>query len=184
MSTTSNILKKDTHSIKNGIEKLVVNVGLGRIGQQPQFKEKILPEILRELSLITGQKPSPRPARKSIAGFKVREGDVIGAKVTLREKRMDNFLTELINVVLPRVRDFRGIDLKNIDESGNLNLGFRDQSVFPEIDLDKSKVSFGLQITVVPKEKDREKALDLYKSIGIPLKGLAQESKSAKADEG
>lgn len=152
------------------IEKVVVNVGVGRMRQTPSFEEKILPEIIKELSQITGQKPSPRAARKSIAGFRIRQGDIVGLKVTLRGKRMADFLNKVINIALPRVRDFRGLDLKNVDSGGNLNIGFRDKQVFPEIDMDKSKFDFGLQVTVVPKEKNREKAIDLYRSIGVPLK--------------
>ncbi len=161
------IMSKD---LTKQIERVVVNIGVGKKRDQQGFDEKILPEISKELALITGQRPSYRPARKSIAGFKIREGDVVGLKVTLRGQRMADFLTRVINVALPRVRDFRGIDLSNIDEMGNLNFGFRDQTVFPEVDMDTSNVSFGFQVTVVPKKRNRENAIDLYRTIGVPLK--------------
>lgn len=156
-------------SLEKQFEKAVVNVGVGRLRQQAQFEEKIMPEIMRELAMITGQKPSPRPAKKSIAGFKTRIGDVVGLKVTLRRKRMADFLKKLISVILPRVRDFRGIPRKQIDSAGNLSFGFREQLVFPEISADKSKVNFGIEVTVVPKIKKKDKAIELYKSSGFPL---------------
>lgn len=152
-------------------EKVVINVGVGRLRHNPHFDEKVMPEIIKELALITGQKASPRPAKIAIAGFKTREGDIIGLKITLRGHRMRDFLERLINIVFPRVRDFRGIDKKVIDQKGNLNLGFKDQLVFPEIIPDKSKVNFGLQVTIVPiPDKKRVDAIDLYKSINFPLK--------------
>lgn len=154
----------------NQIEKITVNIGVGRLRQQSQFEEKILPEIIKEMSLITGQKPSPRPAQKSIAGFKIRSGETVGLKTTLRGKRAANFLNRLINVVLPRVKDFRGLDLKKVDIAGNLSIGLDDYLVFPEIEADKSKVDFGLEITITPKIKNREKAIALYKEKGIPFK--------------
>ncbi len=156
--------------IRQQIEKIVVNAGLGRLSQQGQFEEKILPEVEKEFSTITGQKASTRPAKKSIAGFKIREGQVVGLKATLRQKRMEDFLIRLVTTALPRVKDFRGLDLKNVDESGNLNIGFKEQNVFPEIDMEKSKTSFGIQVTIVPRKKNREQAIDLYRRIGLPLK--------------
>jgi large subunit ribosomal protein L5 len=157
-------------NIRQQIEKIVVNAGLGRLSQQGQFEEKILPEIDKEFSAITGQKASVRPAKKSVAGFKIREGQIIGLKTTLRHKRMEDFLTRLINLALPRVKDFRGLEISNVDESGNLNIGFKEQVVFPEIDTEKSRVNFGIQVTVVPRKKNRETAIDLYRRLGLPLK--------------
>lgn len=162
MNNMENLYKK--------IEKVVVNAGLGRLSQQGQFEEKILPEVEKEFAAITGQKGSARPAKKSIAGFKIRENQTIGLKVTLRSRRMEDFLKRLANLALPRVKDFRGLDLKNVDENGNLNIGIKEQVVFPEIDTEKSKVNFGMQVTVVPKEKDRESSIDLYRRLGLPLK--------------
>jgi len=159
--------------VTKNLEKIVINVGLGRLRQQSgNFDEKALPEIMKELALITGQKSAPRQAKKSIAGFKIREGDIVGVQTTLRGKRMEDFLKRLIGFVLPRVRDFRGIELKNVDAVGNLNIGFREQLVFPEISADKSKVNFGLQVTIVTVLKNRDEAIDFYRSIGVPLKKL------------
>ncbi|OGM91611.1 50S ribosomal protein L5 [Candidatus Wolfebacteria bacterium RIFCSPLOWO2_01_FULL_45_19] len=152
------------------LEKIVVNVGVGRLSQAPNFSDKILPEIDKELALITGQKPSPRGAKQSIAGFKIRAGNVVGLKVTLRGKRMRDFLSRLVNIALPRVRDFRGVDLKNVDKSGNLSIGFREHSVFPEINLETSRVNFGLEVTLVPKIRIREKAIEAYRQLGVPFK--------------
>ena len=156
--------------IRDHILKIVVNVGLGKLRNLSAFEEKILPEVAKEVALITGQKPSPRPVRISIAGFKTRECDIVGLQVTLRGKRMEDFLARLINFTLPRVKDFRGLALGSIEHSGNLNIGFKEQFVFPEISAEKSKISFGLQVTVVTDLKNREKAIDFYRSIGVPLK--------------
>lgn len=156
--------------IKKHIEKIVVNIGIGKLTQRAQFKDKVLPEVIKELSVITGQKPAPRQAKKPIANFKTRTGDTIGLQVTLRGTRMEDFFKKLIHIALPRVKDFRGISIDNIDEHGNLNVGFREQYVFPEIDIDHSIVNFGLQVTIVPKIKNRVKAIDFYKSSGVPLK--------------
>ena len=156
--------------LREHIEKIVVGAGLGRLNQQAQFEEKILPDVSKEFSMITGQKASVRPAKKSIAGFKIREGQIVGLKVTLRQKRMEDFFERLVKLALPRVKDFRGLDLKNIDESGNLNIGFKEQNIFPEIDMEKSKVNFGLQVTIVPRKKNRDFAIDLYRRLGLPLK--------------
>lgn len=152
------------------IEKVVVNAGVGRLSQQPNFEEKILPEIIKELSLITGQRPAETQSKQSIAGFKIREGQIVGLKITLRGKRMNDFIQRIIKAVLPRIRDFRGIILKNIDSRGNLNIGLRDQMVFPEINPEESKVDFGLQISIVCNAQKREEAIELYKSLGFPLK--------------
>lgn len=154
------------------LEKAVVNIGVGRLRQSTgaQFEEKILPEIMKELGLITGQKPAPRPAKLSIAGFKIRQGDIVGVKVTLRGRRLNDFSNRIINVVLPRVRDFKGLDQKAIDRNGNLSVGFKEQYVFPEISPDKSKISFGFEVTFVPRAKNREDAIMLYKSLGFRLK--------------
>ncbi len=158
--------------MKNKLEKIVVNSGIGRLSTaSPNFPEKVLPEIVKDFAALTGQKPATRAARQSIAGFKIREGQIVGLQVTLRGKRMTDFLEKIVKVVLPRVRDFRGIDLKNIDSRGNLNLGIKENVVFPEINPEVSKAGFGLQITVVPKAvKSREEAVRLYRELGVPLK--------------
>ncbi|MEK7162835.1 MAG: 50S ribosomal protein L5 [Patescibacteria group bacterium] len=152
------------------IEKIVVNVGVGRLSQQSNFEDKILPELIKDFSLITGQKPAVCKAKKSIAGFKIRIGQIIGLKTTLRRKRMINFFEKLIKIVFPRVRDFQGISLKNIDNQGNLSTGLKDNSVFPEINPEISKVDFGMEISIVVKAKNKEEAIELYRILGIPLK--------------
>ncbi len=155
---------------RNRLEKIVVSVGVGRMRQNQQFEEKVLPAIVEELGLITGQRSAPRSAKKSVAGFKSREGDIIGLTTTLRGKRMDDFLKRLINVSLPRVRDFRGIDLKHFDERGNLTIGFREHTVFPEINSETSKVNFGLQVTLVADTKNKEEGIAFFRGLGLPLK--------------
>lgn len=152
------------------LEKIIVSVGVGKTRlNSPQFEEKVLPEIMKEFAAITGQKPAITKAKKSIAGFKVRQGEIIGLKAILRRKRMNDFLTRVANVVLPRVRDFRGLNVKSIDQNGNLSFGFKDQLVFPEVNPETSRVNFGIEVTLVAHLKNKEKAIDFYKAQGIPL---------------
>jgi len=151
------------------LEKIVVSTTVGRLSQRPGFADKILPAIAKDLAVITGQKPAPRPARKSIAGFKIREGDIVGLKVTLRGKRMKDFLKKFVEVALPRVRDFRGIDPKAIDAQGNLTIGVREHIVFPEVNPDETKIDFGLEVTLVSSTKNKEESYKLFKSLGVPL---------------
>jgi large subunit ribosomal protein L5 len=156
--------------VNNIIEKIIINAGIGRLSQQPNFEEKILPELIRDISLITGQKPMICRAKKSIAGFKMRAGQIVGLKTTLRRKKMADFLVKLIKITFPRIRDFQGIDLKNIDSNGNLSIGFKEQTVFPEINPEAVKFDFGLEISIVSKAKNREEAITLYRLLGMPLK--------------
>ncbi len=152
------------------IEKIVVNIGIGRLSSQPHFEDKLLPEVIKELSAMTGQKPSERTAKKSIAGFKLRTGTVVGLKVTLRGQRLKHFLAKLVSVVLPRVRDFRGLPLKSVDKNGNLTIGLKEHWVFPEIIQEVSKVNFGVEMTLVPKLiANREAAIELYRTLKIPF---------------
>ena len=155
---------------RNRLEKIVVSVGVGKMRQNQQFEEKILPVIIEELALITGQKAAPRGAKKSIAGFKSREGDIIGLTTTLRGKRMEDFLKRLVNISLPRVRDFRGIDLKHFDDRGNLTIGFREHTVFPEFNAETSKANFGLQVTLVSDAKTKEEGVAFFRDLGLPIK--------------
>lgn len=152
------------------LEKIVVATGVGRLRQRPRFEEDLLPEIVKELGLITGQKPKITKAKQSVAGFKVREGDIVGLKVTLRGKRMKDFLLRLIGFVLPRIRDFRGLDPKSIDAQGNLTIPIREHIVFPEINSDEVKVDFGLEVTLVTSTKNPGEALTVYQELGLPLK--------------
>lgn len=152
------------------LEKIVVATGLGKLRQRPQFEESFLPEIKKEMALITGQEPAITKAKQSVAGFKVREGDIVGLKVTLRGQKMKDFSTRLIGFVLPRIRDFRGLDPKSIDAQGNLTIPIREHTVFPEINPDEIKVDFGLEVTLVSNVKKSEEALKFYKELGVPLK--------------
>ena len=148
------------------IEKVVINIGLGRALRD----EKFLEVALRDLALITGQKLKTTLAKKSIANFKIREGLIIGAVATLRGRKMSDFMDRLIKIALPRTRDFRGIDAKSIDKSGNLTIGVKEHIVFPEIKGEEVRNIFGFEVTIVVKAKNREEALTLYKNLGFPIK--------------
>ena len=168
---------KEEFGYKNNIavpklEKVIVNCGFGGViaSKTGQEREKLLEYITQDMALITGQKPALREAKKSISGFKLRKGAVVGAMVTLRGKRMYDFLERLIYVALPRSRDFRGINQKSIDQKGNLNIGFREQIVFPEITAEKEKSIFGLEVTVVTTAKSRKEGIKLLKLLGFPIK--------------
>ena len=152
------------------LEKIVIATGVGKLRSRPKFEENLLPEIIKELGLITGQKPMIAKAKKSVAGFKVREGDIVGLKITLRGRKMRDFLARLIGFVLPRIRDFRGINPKSIDTGGNLTIPIREHIVFPEINPDEVKVDFGLEVTLVSNVKSPEEGLSFYKKLGVPLK--------------
>ena len=154
------------------LKKIVVSTSVGRLSQRPGFADKVLPAIMDDLATITGQKPAPRAARKSISGFKIRAGDIVGVKVTLRGKRMNDFLKRLVETALPRVRDFRGIDPKQIDTQGNLTIGIREHIVFPEVNPDEVKTDFGLEVTLVSDTKNKEESHELFKSLGVPLKEM------------
>lgn len=148
------------------VEKVVVNVGIGRIVKESDRVK----EVFEAITDITGQQPLKTKARKSLAGFKIREGQEIGIKVTLRGQRMWDFLTRLINGALPRVRDFQGITLSSIDANGNLNIGIKEHTVFPEIVAERVRTIFSFQVTVVSSAKDRTSAEKLYRGLGFPLK--------------
>lgn len=148
------------------LEKIIVNMGVGEATQN----SKLMDAAMADLTLITGQKPLLRKAKKSEAGFKLREGMPIGAKVTLRKERMYDFLDRLVNVVLPRVRDFEGVPSNSFDGRGNYSVGLRDQLVFPEIDFDKVEKLLGMSITMVSSAKTDEEGRALLKAFGMPFK--------------
>lgn len=154
------------------IKKVVVNTSFGKdaVSKTSSEREKMRNIIMQDLALITGQKSKLMKSKKSIAGFKLREGLEIAAIVTLRKERMWDFLERLIFLSLPRSRDFKGIDSKSIDKKGNLSMGFREHISFPEIFTEKEKTIFGFEITVVVKAKDKEEGLELYKLLGFPIK--------------
>ena len=145
------------------LKKVVVNMGFGIVDKNE------LQGLLEQLTLLTGQKPIVNKARKSIANFKLRDGMNIGAKVTLRGNRMYEFLNRLINVALPRIRDFRGVPSTAFDGMGNYTLGLKDQSIFPEIDANNIKKTQGMDITIVTSATSNEEALKLLTLLGMPF---------------
>mgnify|MGYP002746295354 CR=1 FL=1 len=147
------------------LDKIVVNMGIGEAASNP----KLIDAAIVELAQITGQQPVARAARKSEAGFKLREGQKIGAKVTLRKEKMYEFLDRLISITLPRVRDFEGVSPKGFDGRGNYTLGLREQIVFPEIEIDKVDKIFGLGITIVSTAENDEQGRALLKAFGMPF---------------
>jgi large subunit ribosomal protein L5 len=147
------------------IQKVVVNIGLGKAIDEP----KLLDGAVEDLRIITGQQPVITKAKKSIAGFKLREGRSIGVKVTLRGEKMWSLLDRLINIALPRIRDFRGVPSK-LDGRGNYTVGLREQLVFPEIDFDKIDQLRGMEITIVTSAKTDEEGRRLLKLLGMPFR--------------
>lgn len=146
--------------------KISVNRGLGEAAKN----SKEFDLSLKEISLITGQQPTINKARKSVAGFKIREEMPVGGSVTLRHKQMYTFLTKLIHIVLPRIRDFRGIDQNGFDGRGNYNLGLKEQLMFPEIEYDEVNQLHGFDISIVTTAKTDEEAFTLLKGLGMPFK--------------
>lgn len=147
------------------LDKVVVNIGLGEAVQNP----KALDAAVQDLTLITGQKPVVTRAKKSIAGFKLREGMPVGVKVTLRGERMYEFVDKLFNVALPRVRDFRGVSPKSFDGRGNYSLGLKEQLIFPEIEYDKIDKLRGLEVVFATTAKTDEEGRELLKLLGMPF---------------
>ena len=159
------------HNYKNvmevpKLEKIVVNIGCG----DATTNSKLLEGAMKDLETITGQKPVATKAKKAIAGFKLREGQAIGCKVTLRGENMYNFLDKLISITLPRVRDFRGISNKAFDGRGNYTLGIKEQMIFAEIEYDNIVKSRGMDIVFVTTAETNEEAFDLLNEIGIPFR--------------
>ena len=147
------------------LDKIIINVGAG----EAKENEKIIDNIMNDLALITGQKAIPCRAKKSVANFKLRQGQVIGVKVTLRGERMYEFADRLFNVALPRVRDFRGINGNSFDGRGNYAFGIKEQMIFPEIDFDKIDAVRGMDICFVTTAKPDEEAKELLKLMGAPF---------------
>lgn len=147
------------------IEKVVVSVGTGRVDDKAKIAL-----IQDRLAKITGQKAAPRPARQSIASFKLREGEIIGYQVTLRGQRKLDFLNKLIHIALPQTRDFRGLKTSSIDEMGNYTLGIKEHTIFPETADEDIRDVFGMSITIVTTAKTKEEAEALLRHIGLPLK--------------
>ncbi|MEY4731900.1 MAG: hypothetical protein RL681_846 [Candidatus Parcubacteria bacterium] len=169
ISTTA-ISSERTKAIRAFLEKIVVNAGVGRASQTPNFEEKILLQIMRDFALITGQKPRVNRAKKSIAGFKVREGQIVGLHATLRGANLVDFFERFHRIVLPRVRDFGGVDVEHIDEHGTLNVGFREHVTFPEVNPEESPFIFPLGVSMVPRKRNRAAAIEQFRVLGIPFK--------------
>lgn len=166
---------KEEFEIKNvrqvpKLEKIVMNVGFGKA----QSDSKIAEIITNTLRKVTGQQPLSTAAKHSIAGFKLRQGQKIGLKVTLRRARMYDFLDRLVNVTLPRVRDFHGLARASVDKSGNYTFGLSDQAVFPELTYEDTIVTHGLEITLVTSTSDRTQSLRLLELLGLPLEKEAK----------
>ena len=147
------------------LEKITINMGLG----EAKDNSKIMESAVKEIALIAGQKPVVTKARKSIANFKVREGMNVGAKVTLRGARMEEFMDKLVNIALPRVRDFRGVSTKAFDGRGNYALGIREQLLFPEIEYDKVEKIRGMEMIFVTTAQTDEEAKELLRLLGMPF---------------
>lgn len=165
---TKNLMKKFDYKSTMQIpkmEKIVINIGVGDAVNNSKFLE----EAVEELTLISGQKPIVTTAKKSIAGFKVREGQAIGCKVTLRSERMYEFLDKLVSISLPRVRDFRGVPKNSFDGRGNYTLGVKEQLIFPEIDFDKVAKLRGMDIVFVTTAKTDEEGRALLTELGMPF---------------
>ena len=148
------------------VEKVALNVGIGKVAKD----DKTVERIVRDLARLTGQKPIFRKAKKSIASFKTRQGMNIGLMATLRGQRMYDFMDRLITISLPRSKDFRGIDTKNFDKNGNLNLGIKESSIFPEVTYETLKDIFSLEVTVATTAKDKQKGIALLRLMGFPIK--------------
>ena len=148
------------------IERVVVNVGVGSTLRDEQAQQL----VANNLAKITGQKAVPTIAKKAISAFKTRQGMIVGYKVTLRGKIMLDFINRLINVVLPRTRDFRGIESKSVDKAGNLTIGIKEHIIFPEIFQEEIKKIFGLEITINTTAKSKEETLEFFQLLGFPIK--------------
>ncbi len=148
------------------IEKIVINMGVGRA----QEDIKILESAMADLATITGQKPVITRAKKAVANFKLRKGVPVGCKVTLRKTKMYDFLDRLVNVTLPRIRDFRGVSPSAFDKQGNYTLGITEQAIFPEINIDKVKHVQGMDIVIVIKAKSKEQSKEMLRFLGMPFR--------------
>jgi large subunit ribosomal protein L5 len=148
------------------IVKVVINVGAG----EAVSNKNVIEKIAEQIGIISGQKPVITKARKSVAAFKIRQGLPIGVKVTLRGQNMYNFLEKLVKIVIPRLRDFRGISDSTVDQNGNMNIGFSEQTVFPEIEFDTIDKLRGLEVTIVTNAGDKKIGRLLFEKLGIPFK--------------
>ena len=170
----NNQIKKDLKSklgFKNmfevpKIKKIILNMGIG----EGKEDSKLIDKALEDLSLISGQRAVKTKSKKAISGFKIREGMPLGAKVTLRNKIMYEFLDRLVNIAIPRIRDFRGLNNKSFDGKGNFSMGIKEHVIFPEINFDKVEKTRGMDITICTSAKNNTEALELLKSFNMPFK--------------
>ena len=171
---TQDFFKKQ-HGVKNEmsvpkITKISINTGIGRMAAANENTDNLIKDLSDKLARITGQKPRICKAKKSIAGFKLREGTPVGISVTLRGKKKEDFFDRFVNIVMPRTRDFWGVERKKFDKAGNLTLGVKEMNAFPELSFDILKPNFGIEINFVTNAKSKEKAIHLFETIGFPLK--------------
>ncbi len=174
---------KEELSLKNPmetpvIEKIIVNVGTGSRMKKDRTANEFIAE---QIAKITGQYPSLRPAKFSIAGFKIRQGDKVGVSVTLRGEKMEALFDKLVHIALPRTKDFRGIDPKSIDEMGNLTIGIKEHTIFPETEDEELHKIFGLSITIVTSLKNREDAEKYLRYLGVPFKKKKKKKEEKKS---
>jgi large subunit ribosomal protein L5 len=151
------------------LDKIVLNIGCGEAAHEA----KVLEAAQRDLAAIAGQRPLVTRAKKAISNFKIREQDPVGCKVTLRRARMYEFLDRLVSVALPRIRDFRGLDLRGFDHNGNYNFGLKEYTIFPEIQIEHVTFPLGLDIAVVMRTSSRDEAIALLKGFGFPFKSIS-----------
>ena len=154
------------------IEKVLISVGTGKMSRADKKRQEF---VIGRLATITGQKPSCRPAKKSIASFKLREGEVIGQMVTLRGARMNGFLDKFINIAIPRTKDFRGFSAKSMDTMGNFTVGIKEHTIFPETADEDLRDVFGMAVTIVLSPNNKKESLDLLELLGFPFRETAEE---------
>ncbi len=178
-SLKSQLALENVHQVPK-LEKIVLNCSVGSQGERKQAIE----DAVNEVTLITGQKPVITLSKKAIANFKLREGEAVGVKVTLRGRRMYDFMMRLVKTAIPRIRDFRGVAPKAFDGRGNYTLGINDQSIFPEIELDKVKRTLGFDITFVTSTNSDDHARELLRALGMPFRGKTpQQTKAGESAE-
>ncbi len=154
------------------IEKVLISVGTGKMSRADKKRQEF---VIGRLAIITGQKPSSRPAKQSIASFKLREGEIIGQMVTMRGAHMMGFLDKFINIAIPRTKDFRGFSARSIDAMGNFTVGIKEHTVFPETADEDLKDVFGMACTIVLSTKNKEESKDLLEALGFPFRDTAEE---------
>ncbi len=173
---------KEKYGYKNAmqapkIEKILISVGTGKMSRADKKRQEF---VVSRLAIITGQKPSARPAKKSIASFKLREGEIIGQLVTLRGARMMGFLDKFINIAIPRTKDFRGFSARSIDAMGNYSIGIKEHTIFPETADEDLKDVFPMAVTIVLSTNKKEESKDLLEMLGFPFRDTADENKKKR----